>query len=181
MDDAASRALFGRDRELADLEIALAEAMTGRGSVALVSGRARSSADARCAHVLIREVLYQAIPSARRARLHMSAAAILCELHAADLDAHVAELAHHFFEAGPLGAWEPAVEYAARAGHRAMALFAFDDAARHFERGLAAVDRGPPDRPGSPGRAAMAARRSDGGGRASGASQRASGAARRCR
>jgi tetratricopeptide (TPR) repeat protein len=74
--------------------------------------------------------------------LHRSAAAILCELYAADLDAHVAEIAHHFFEGAPLGAWEPAVEYAARAGRRAMDMFAFDVAAHHFERGLAALEGG---------------------------------------
>ncbi|MDQ3993064.1 MAG: hypothetical protein M3229_05335, partial [Actinomycetota bacterium] len=58
-------------------------------------------------------------------------------------DPHLDELAHHFAEGAPLGDVDKAVSYATRAGDRAMGLLAFEEAARHFEVGLQALDLKP--------------------------------------
>jgi hypothetical protein len=50
------------------------------------------------------------------------------------------ELAHHFLEAAPASGPERGVAYARRAGDRAMAQFAYDEAANLFARALAALE-----------------------------------------
>jgi tetratricopeptide (TPR) repeat protein len=96
----------------------------------------------RFAHVLIREVIYRGTNAARRIELHARCLAALRRIHGVDLDAHLAELAHHAFESASVGSWADAVDLSFRAGLRALDLLAFDDAARHFERTLAALDHG---------------------------------------
>jgi len=53
----------------------------------------------RFSHGLVRETLYEGLPSARRVRLHRRAGEVLEELYGSDVEPHLAELAHHFFEA----------------------------------------------------------------------------------
>jgi DNA-binding SARP family transcriptional activator len=90
----------------------------------------------RFSHVLIRDVLYEELGTVRRRRLHDRAATALETLRAADLEPHLAELAHHFFEAGPTGDFESALEYARRAAERASSQLAYEEAARHYELAL---------------------------------------------
>jgi tetratricopeptide (TPR) repeat protein len=59
-----------------------------------------------------------------------------------DLGPHLAELAHHFFEAVPGGDAGKAVSYARRAGQRAIGLLAYEEAARLFRMALAALGPG---------------------------------------
>ncbi|WP_394835590.1 AAA family ATPase [Pendulispora rubella] len=106
----------------------------------VLSAQPLSSSPVRFAHILVREALYQGLSASRRMALHARASRALSSLHATDLEAHLAELAHHAFEAGPVGSWPEAADYAVRAGRRAMDLLAFDDAAGHFERALVALD-----------------------------------------
>ena len=82
---------------------------------------------------------------ARRQWLHQQAAAALEEIYANDLDPHLAELAHHLFAADPSEVGAKAVEYARRAGDRAVAQAAYEEAARLYEMALTLVgeDRGP--------------------------------------
>jgi DNA-binding winged helix-turn-helix (wHTH) protein len=98
---------------------------------------------ARFAHVLLRDAIYRAQPASRRAASHRRVAEALERLGARDPDARLAELAHHFAQAAPAGGVRMAVDYAARAGRRALELYAFADAAVHFERALALLDRAP--------------------------------------
>jgi tetratricopeptide (TPR) repeat protein len=86
----------------------------------------------RFSHVLIRDVLYEELGASRRRRLHDRAGEALEALHAADLDAHLAELAYHFFEAGPTGDPGKALEYARRAADRATRQLAYEEAARLY-------------------------------------------------
>src|SRR5215470_7383118 len=53
----------------------------------------------RFSHALIRDALYEGIPAGRRLRLHQQAGEALEAFYQQDLDSHLAELAHHFFEA----------------------------------------------------------------------------------
>jgi DNA-binding CsgD family transcriptional regulator/tetratricopeptide (TPR) repeat protein len=91
-------------------------------------------------HALIRETLYEALPAARRIRLHGQVGAALEAVYGADRAAHLAELAHHFVQAAPAGDAARAVDYARRAGKRAMALLAFEEAAGHYRRALEVVE-----------------------------------------
>ena len=87
-------------------------------------------------HALIRQTLYQELSAPRRVLLHRQIAAALETLYASNLEPHVAELADHFYQAAPGGDVRKAVEYASRAGARAMSLYAYEEAARNMDRAL---------------------------------------------
>jgi tetratricopeptide (TPR) repeat protein len=88
------------------------------------------------AHDLVRETLYEDLPAGRRIELHRNVGEVLEELFRDDREPHLAELAHHFVQAAPLGDADRAVEYSVRAGDRAASLFAYEDAARQYSRAL---------------------------------------------
>ncbi|HYX58289.1 MAG TPA: AAA family ATPase [Streptosporangiaceae bacterium] len=100
------------------------------------------------AHALVREVLYEGLPAARRVRLHGQIAEALETVYAFDPGPHLAELAHHLVEAAP-GSEEmaaKAVQIATLAGRRALEVLAWEEAAELFERALAALELA--ERPG---------------------------------
>ena len=102
----------------------------------------------RFSHALIRQTLYDALSMARRIRLHRELGEVLVKLYAGDHEPHLAELAHHFFEAAPGGDVGSAIEYGRRAGDRALALYGYEDAARLYRMALEALDfREPSDDP----------------------------------
>lgn len=112
----------------------LDEAMAAR----VVSDVPGAAGRLRFAHVLIRDTLYEALTTARRVRLHRLAAETLESLYGDETGPHLAELAHHSiagndFAKGALNA--------CRAGGYALALLAYEEAARLYEKGLAALDR----------------------------------------
>jgi hypothetical protein len=122
--------LSGVDRgELLDV---LDEAMTERvvGDVPGAPGRLRFG------HALIRDTLYDELTPGRRLRLHERAGAALEELYAADPEPHLAELARHFVAAAQTGTARKALDYARRAGDRAVSQLAFEEAARHYRTAL---------------------------------------------
>ena len=88
-------------------------------------------------HILVRDALYRELEPSKRAELHWRVGTALEQAHRGDLEPHLAELAHHFLLAiGPGRDVERAVDYSARAGERAMAQTAYDEAAVHFRRAL---------------------------------------------
>jgi DNA-binding SARP family transcriptional activator len=89
-------------------------------------------------HALIQRTLADELSLTRRARLHARIAAALEELHGARADAHAAELAHHYAEAGTLLGPEKLVRYSLIAGESALAAYAPEQALVHFDRALAA-------------------------------------------
>ena len=93
----------------------------------------------RFAHALIRDAAYHRLTRSRRVQLHRQVGEALEILYSSDLDAHLAELAHHFFEAAAGGDGEKAVDYARRAGARAVALLAYEEAVRLYEMALEAL------------------------------------------
>jgi DNA-binding SARP family transcriptional activator len=97
----------------------------------------------RFSHARVRDALYNDMSIARRAQLHRRIAEALEELHAADPEPHLAELAHHFFLAGPGGDIDKTIEYTRRAGERAAGLFAYEEAVRYYEMALRALERRP--------------------------------------
>ncbi|HEY8517315.1 MAG TPA: AAA family ATPase [Candidatus Binatia bacterium] len=113
------------------------------GLVRAVPGRLRRYA---FGHVLLRDTLYDDLAPSERARLHAAAGRAL----ARDVDAPVddddrlALLAHHFLAAADGGGdAREAVRWACAAGERALELLAFEEAARHFERALSALEVAP--------------------------------------
>jgi tetratricopeptide (TPR) repeat protein len=96
----------------------------------------------RFAHALIRDVLYERLPTARRLELHRRAGEVLEALYAEDIEPHLAELAYHFVEASPAGDASIAIGYARRAGERAATVLAYEEAARLFGEALQLWDLG---------------------------------------
>jgi tetratricopeptide (TPR) repeat protein len=87
------------------------------------------------AHVLIREALYQRQSASRRARTHYK----IAEALQVDAAAPPAEIAHHLFASGHLDRAGKAIAYATLAGERAEAALAYEQAAGHYRRALAAL------------------------------------------
>jgi DNA-binding CsgD family transcriptional regulator len=146
-------AVLGRDFELRALQPAsgldadrllelLEEAEAARVVAAVPGGLGRW----RFAHALVREVVYEGLPAARRVRLHGRVGEALEAVCAADPGPHLAELAHHFVAAAPGGQVARAVRAATLAGRRALDLLAWEEAASLFERALVAQElAGRPD------------------------------------
>src|SRR5690606_21895618 len=94
----------------------------------------------RFSHDLVREALYEAIPPARRVRLHVGAGQALERIHALDPDPHLAVIAHHFFEGAAAGDATRAVGYSIRAAEHAASRFAYEDSVRLYRMALQATE-----------------------------------------
>jgi predicted ATPase/DNA-binding SARP family transcriptional activator len=136
-------AVLGREFELAalgllsgtqtrDLLDLLDEAIAAR----VVDGVPGAPGRLRFSHALIRETLYDGLTVARRLQLHARAGEMLASHYSGDPEPHLAEIAYHFAEAAPAGEIDKAVEYARRAGDRAAALLAYEEATRLYEMAL---------------------------------------------
>ena len=95
----------------------------------------------RFSHALVRATLYDELSAARRVALHRKVAEAIEALHGDRLDDHLPALAHHWARASaPAAETGRAVEYARRAGDRALAQFANDEAAAYFRDALDLLD-----------------------------------------
>ena len=92
------------------------------------------------AHVLVADTMIAELSAARRARLHAATAEAIVRLRAGDIDAHVAEVAHHAMEGALAGTAEHAYEWSVRAARQASARLAHDDAAGHWQRAVQALE-----------------------------------------
>ena len=97
----------------------------------------------RFSHVLVRDTLYDELPTSRRVWCHRQIGEALEERHRRDLEPYLTELAYHFARAAPAGQVDKAVAYARRAGERAIGLLAYEEAGRLFELALQALDLEP--------------------------------------
>ncbi len=91
----------------------------------------------RFAHALIREALYEGVPSVRRRRLHRLAGHMLGEAGSPDPDA----VAMHFQKAGDARA----VAWLVKAGERAQLAYAWLTAIERYEAALALLEAGDGD------------------------------------
>jgi hypothetical protein len=89
-------------------------------------------------HALIREVVYEELDTKSRILIHGKIAKMLEETYQKNIDPHLAELAHHFREAGMT---EKAIDYSLRAGHAAAAVLAYTDAMVHLQAALELMER----------------------------------------
>lgn len=101
----------------------------------------------RFTHGLVKDVVYGALPAARRASLHRRVAEAVEVVHGAHLDDHLPDLARHFARAGEARA-ATGIRYAARAAERAMAQLSYDEAVGHLRQALALLDLAAPADPG---------------------------------
>ena len=76
--------------------------------------------------------------------MHLKFAETLEQLYRANLDPHLAKLAHHYTAALPFGPPDKAIEYAQRGAQRAQTLLAYEDGARLYEMALAGLELGHP-------------------------------------
>lgn len=89
-------------------------------------------------HALTQQVIYGGLLARERVALHRAIAYQIERTFATTLNAHVAELARHFYEAGE---WSKALEYARLAGARARALYAPRAAIEQLTRALGAAQQ----------------------------------------
>jgi hypothetical protein len=96
----------------------------------------------RFAHTLVRDTLYDELSAGRRARLHRRAAEAIESVHAGRLDEHLSALANHYSRAAaPAGdTGTKAVDYAVRAGERALAQLAHDEAVAWYHGALDLIE-----------------------------------------
>ena len=130
--EVAAAAEVARDQALDAIDVAM------RGGI--VEPHEEGVARFRFAHALFQEALYDALPAASRARLHRRAAQRLEERHPDDVAARISELAHHHHQSIAVGDSHRAFEVALLAAVQAERLVAFEQAARHYEQALDALD-----------------------------------------
>src|SRR5712692_5877889 len=88
-------------------------------------------------HALTRQVIYTHLLARERTKLHRMIAETMEQLPPAALDAHVEDLANHFYQAK---VWQKAVDYAQRAGEKALRLYSHRAAIDYFTWELEAAD-----------------------------------------
>jgi tetratricopeptide (TPR) repeat protein len=101
----------------------------------------------RFSHSLIGEVLYDRLPIPARMQLHQRVGEAIEGVYGPGSGAHIAELARHFAEVAAAGEAAKALAYARRAGERAMAMYAYEQATAEYQRALHAWKFAGPDEP----------------------------------
>jgi hypothetical protein len=100
----------------------------------------------RFAHALVRTAVYDGLSAARRQALHRRLAEAIERVHAGRLDDYLPALAHHYGRAYAGGAVTKAVDYAARAGERALGQLAQRRSGEHYHSAPDVLDvAGAPD------------------------------------
>lgn len=107
----------------------------------LVVGAAGSVHRLRFEHPLVREVLAASSGDDRRAMIHRRVAEAIEVGAGDDLGPHTAELAHHLVAAAGIGTASDALTFAIRAGDRALAVYAYAEAAQWYEQAVALARR----------------------------------------
>ena len=97
-------------------------------------------------HALIRETLYKELPLTQRITFHGKVGEALEKLSATYPHPSLTELAYHFAIAAQSGAGiKKAIDYAAQAGERATAVFAYEEASKHYQDALRLLNHHEPD------------------------------------
>jgi len=144
-------AAIGREFDLRLLERVCAEldppelraAVQAAEDAGIVAATPERPGRLRFVHILLRDVLYEALPAGRRAGLHAAAAYGLEALDPFERDAQADALAHHFEQAIPAGEAARATHWARRAAERALDRAAYEEAGALAERALRAAALAP--------------------------------------
>jgi adenylate cyclase len=89
----------------------------------------------RFTHHLIWQTLASSVPQVRRQRLHLRAADAIARLDPTSMT-YASDLAHHLYSAGPLADSARTARALVSAGDAANAVYATDDAVRHYRRAV---------------------------------------------
>jgi predicted ATPase len=131
---------LGVVQAVSDLDpVAVMDAVEESRAARVISEAPRSLDRYTFSHALIRETLYEEIPTGRRVMLHRRIGETLEVLYRDTMTSHLSELAYHFLEAAPGGDVEKAVDYAARAAEREVEQLAYEEAARHYGMAIEAL------------------------------------------
>src|SRR5207248_2968654 len=84
-------------------------------------------------HALTQQAVYQGLLARKRRALHLRIGQMIERLSAGSIEAHLSELAYHFYRAE---AWTQALAYVQRVGEKAIALYAPRAAIEHFTHAL---------------------------------------------
>ena len=87
-------------------------------------------------HALTRQAIYLQLLARERVKLHHTIAETIEHLYPATLDAYLEELAYHFYQGR---VWQKALDYAQRAGEKAVQLYAHRAAIDYFTWALDAA------------------------------------------
>jgi DNA-binding CsgD family transcriptional regulator/tetratricopeptide (TPR) repeat protein len=113
---------------------------------AVLAGIVQSNVDAlgnyEFTHALIRETIYEDLPTVDRMRLHSSAGDALVSIHCAHPEPALTRIAHHYYAAAALGNTDKAVVYALRAADSAVRMYAYEDALLHYDRAIETLESG---------------------------------------
>lgn len=101
----------------------------------------------RFSHDLIRETLYEDLPTASRLKLHRRIAQVLEQLYAGNPESHLTELAHHYRRAAqsgetPAAEITKAIDYSIKAGAAVRAV-AYEETVAHWEAAVALMELQP--------------------------------------
>ena len=88
-------------------------------------------------HALTRQAIYMQLLTRERIMLHRMIAEKIEQLASAAIDAHLEDLAYHFYRAS---VWQQALNYAQRAGEKALRLYSHRAAIDYFTWALEAAD-----------------------------------------
>jgi DNA-binding SARP family transcriptional activator len=139
--------VLGREFELAALERVsevsgdhLLDVLDEAGREGVVTDVPGQPGRMRFAHVLIRDTIYDELTPGRRVQLHRRVGDALEQLYEDNLEPHLAELAHHFYESARPAVTEKALAYARGAAERSLRLLAYEEAARLFVVCLRVLD-----------------------------------------
>ena len=92
------------------------------------------------AHGLIRQTLESSLSLPRRQRAHLRVAEAMERVHGKRVDRHVADVAHHLYQAGAAADVDKTVRFMSLACDQALEAGAFDEALRLVERALPVAD-----------------------------------------
>jgi class 3 adenylate cyclase len=98
-------------------------------------------------HAVMREILYEDLGAGERVGLHDRIGLALEEFYEDDIESHLAEVAHHLVAGAEVGDAGKAMDYSWWAGERATSLYAYDEAAKHYEQALDLLERAGDDEP----------------------------------
>ncbi len=93
------------------------------------------------AHELIRQTLVSGLSLPRRQRFHLRVAEAMERLYSGAVEEHAADLAHHVYQAGAAAGPKRTVHYLVLAAQRAQAMYAYEEAIRHYERALSIMNQ----------------------------------------
>jgi len=95
----------------------------------------------RFAHVLLRDCVYEALPSQDRTFIHLAIAQSIEGRYAGRLGPRAAELAYHYSEAVPGADLNRAIHYSVMAAQWADSRLAYEDAPAHYRRAIRLLDQ----------------------------------------